>query len=436
MALLGRKAADFLVEIGTEELPPKALKDLMNAFAANLAKGFDDSRLSYESITPFASPRRLAVIAGALAHTQEDREIENRGPPVKVAFDEDGAATAAAHAFADKCGVAVEKLGRTETHKGEYLAYNTLEKGQSAADLIPGLVERALTDLPIPRRMRWGSSDTEFVRPVHWIILLHGKKIVEGTVLDIESENYTLGHRFMAPDEIKIAEPKSYTSQLEKEGFVIADFEKRKQKITAGVNQAAAEVGGQIVADDALFDEVTALTEWPVPLVGSIDKSFLSLPKEVITATLTSHQRYFPGAGKKGSLLSDFVTVANLESTDPDQVRAGNERVIRPRLADAAFFWAADQKTTLSLRQRAMHSHRDRHNDSSWWSWDVTFCGVFPSFSLCLSLCLSLWWRWVLVMSWGWNPRRPKRLDQVSPRSAFPSRPGSAWCRARRLTRW
>jgi glycyl-tRNA synthetase beta chain len=354
MAILGRKAADFLVEIGTEELPPTALRNLMNAFVTNLSKGFEENRLSCESLTPFASPRRLAVIADNLAMTQEDREIEMRGPPVKVAFDEDGNPAAAAQAFAEKCGVTVTRLGREETDKGEYLVHKTVERGRAAAELIPGIVERALAELPIPRRMRWGDSDAEFVRPVHWVILMHGKKVVDGTVLGIKSGAWSRGHRFMAPGEIKISEPKSYPGQLEKEGFVIADFEQRKHKITAGVTQLAVEVGGQIVADDALFDEVTALTEWPVALVGSFDKTFLALPKEVITATLTNHQRYFPIAGSKGSLLSDFVTVTNIESRDPDIVRTGNERVIQPRLADAAFFWESDQKTTLWARRLAL----------------------------------------------------------------------------------
>ena len=351
MALLSRKAADFLVEIGTEELPPKALKDLMNAFAANLRAGFDENRLGYDSITPYASPRRLAVVAGELSMTQEDRDIEMRGPPVKIAFDDDGEPTAAAHAFAKKCGVGIGKIGRGATEKGEYLVHRSVEKGRAAADILPGLVEKALSALPIPRRMRWGSSDAEFVRPVHWIVLLHGRKVVDGKVLGIQSGTRSMGHRFMAPGEIRITDAKNYAAQLHKEGFVIADFEQRKQKMSALVNQAAIEVGGQVAADDDLFDEVTALTEWPVPLVGSFDKSFLSLPKEVIIATLTSHQRYFPVAGSKGSLLSDFVAVANIDSKEPDVVRRGNERVIRPRLADAAFFWESDNKKKLSERQ-------------------------------------------------------------------------------------
>ncbi|MBT8077328.1 MAG: glycine--tRNA ligase subunit beta [Gammaproteobacteria bacterium] len=354
MALLGKKAAALLVEIGTEELPPKALRSLMLAFAGNMRRGFDENRLACDDITPFASPRRLAIVASALAQAQQDREIEMRGPPVRVAFDDDGNPQPAAEAFAKKCGVGVARLGRAATDKGEYLVFRTVEKGQAAAALLPGLVEKALSELPIPRRMRWGDSDAEFVRPVHWVVMLHGRKVVPGKVLGITTSNKTRGHRFMAPEPIKLGDPADYARKLENDGYVIADFDQRKRKITAIVTQAAIEVGGQVAADEDLFDEVTALTEWPTALVGSFDQSFLSLPKEVIIETLTSHQRYFPIAGSKGSLLSDFVTVANIESEDPDIVRAGNERVIRPRLADAAFFWDTDRKTSLSSRRQQL----------------------------------------------------------------------------------
>ena len=354
MAILGKRKADFLVEIGTEELPPAALRSLMNAFGASLTELFTESRLDFAAATAYASPRRLAVIVAGLAKRQEDQEVTAKGPPVSVAFDQDGNAQPAAEAFARKCGVSVAELQRTETDKGEYLAFNSVDKGRRAAQLIPGLVEKALQALPIPRRMRWGDSDAEFVRPVHWVVLLHGKKVVNGTVLGVAAGADSRGHRFMAAEEIRITEPARYVSLLEKEGFVLVDFERRRQKVVSGVNQAGADGGGTAVGDDALYDEVTALVEWPVPLTGSFDEAFLSLPREVIVATLTGHQRYFPVEDHIGNLLPAFVTVANIESDDPASVRHGNERVIRPRLADAAFFWDSDRQTKLADRQAAL----------------------------------------------------------------------------------
>ncbi len=356
MAILGKRTADFLVEIGTEELPPKALRSLMSAFATELSSVLAENRLDFTAATALASPRRLAVIVAGLAKRQQDREVVAKGPPVSVAFDRDGEATAAAVAFAKKCGVGVAELQRMKTDKGEYLSFSSVDKGRRAAELIPQLVENALQELPIPRRMRWGDSDQEFVRPVHWVILLHGKKVVVGSVLGVEAGADTRGHRFLAPEKIRITEPSKYVSELEKDGFVLVDFEQRRQKIIAGVNQAGVEGGGVAVGDDDLYDEVTALVEWPVPLTGRFDAAFLTLPREVIVATLTSHQRYFPVEDKLGNLLPAFVTVANIESRDPDKVRHGNERVIRPRLADAAFFWEADRQTRLADRQTALQS--------------------------------------------------------------------------------
>lgn len=348
------KAADFLVEIGTEELPPKALHGLMDAFAANLGASLARERLRHGELSACASPRRLAVLVRELATAQDDRETELRGPPVSAAFDKDGDATAAAHAFADKCGVSVAALGRTSTQKGEWLSCRSLDRGQSAAALLPALVEEALDNLPVPRRMRWGDSDIDFVRPVHWLLMLHGDDVVEGTVLGLPAGNVTYGHRFLAPGEIVVGDPANYVRALEKKGFVLADFAVRRQRIVDGVAEAAAAAGGVPVGDDALYDEVAALTEWPVPLTGRFDESFLDLPREVIIATLTSHQRYFPVADADGSLLPRFVAVANLASKDPDQVRDGNERVIRPRLADAAFFQEHDRRTPLARRSDAL----------------------------------------------------------------------------------
>jgi glycyl-tRNA synthetase beta chain len=347
------KAADFLVEIGTEELPPKALRSLMTAFSDALTTLVDDARLEHGNVHGYASPRRLAVLIEQLGRGQADRKTSQKGPPVAIAFDDDGKLTAAGEAFARKCGVDVSELSRTSTDKGEWLSCDVTEAGQSTTDLMPGLVEKALAALPIPRRMRWGAGDAEFVRPVHWVVLLHGSKTIKTTVLGIASGNKSQGHRFHAAGPIAIKSPADYLQALE-DGHVIADFDKRRTRVRDGVETAAKKAGGNVVEGEALYDEVTALVEWPVPITGSFDDGYLSLPREVVISTLTSHQRYFAISDKGGDLLPRFITVANLDSTDPEQVRRGNERVVRPRLADAAFFWDADRRTPLAARQESL----------------------------------------------------------------------------------
>jgi glycyl-tRNA synthetase beta chain len=348
------KCADFLVEVGTEELPPKALKSLMDAFCKNFEEALDEQRLSHGDLRAFATPRRLAVLVEDLALAQPDRELLLKGPPVSVAFDEDGNAKPAALAFAKKCGVDVAALGRERNDKGEWLTYLSAEEGARADELLPAAVQKSLDRLPIPRRMRWGAGDTEFVRPVHWLLMLHGKSVVEGKVLGIEADNKTRGHRFHAPGALSIGKPDEYQSILERKGFVVADFAARRKRIVELVDEAAREAGGRASGDLALFDEVTALNEWPVAVTGTFSGEFLKLPREVIVATLTGHQRYFPVTDKGGALLPVFVTIANIESTEPSRVRDGNERVIRPRLADAAFFWETDRKSALADRCDAL----------------------------------------------------------------------------------
>ncbi|MEJ2385654.1 MAG: glycine--tRNA ligase subunit beta, partial [Xanthomonadales bacterium] len=285
---------------------------------------------------------------------QEDRSVEQKGPPVRVAFDDDGNPTPAATAFAKKCGVAIDKLNRTESEKGAWLSFDTVDRGRASDELMPELVERVLGALPIPRRMRWGAGEAEFVRPVHWIVLLHGDKIIDTTILGIATGRESRGHRVHASGPVSIREPSSYLETLEKEGYVIADFERRREMVATGVEDAASRVGGVVVEGGALYDEVAALVEWPVPIVGAFDDEFLELPREVVVSTLTGHQRYFPVADDNGELLPHFVTVANLESREPEQVIAGNERVIRPRLADAAFFWETDRRQTLESRTESL----------------------------------------------------------------------------------
>jgi glycyl-tRNA synthetase beta chain len=361
------KPADLLVEIGTEELPPKALRELMDAFAGNLGNEIAEARLEHGELRAYASPRRLAVIVEALAAGQENRRLSQKGPPVSVAYDDAGKPLPPATAFAKKCGVEVSELGRVETEKGAWLVAETVEKGRATAELLPDLIEQALADLPIPRRMRWGDGEAEFVRPVHWVVLLHGPDVIEGSVMGIPCGNTTMGHRFHSSGPITISDPSAYLQTLEDKGHVIADFDIRRKLVMDGVDHLAKKAGGHVVDGEALYDEVAALVEWPVPVLGSFDEAFLELPREVVVSTLTGHQRYFPIADDNGALLPCFVTVANLESKEPDKVRDGNERVIRqaqsalhaPRGAARRRLPA---RTGQSLRQERPH-RRDRGVD-------------------------------------------------------------------------
>jgi len=348
------ETAELLVEIGTEELPPKALAPLKEALRAGLVAALDEERLAHGEALAYATPRRLAVRIAAVAARQPDREVEQKGPPVSIAFGDDGQPTKAARAFADKSGVPVRELSRESTPKGEWLVYRATEPGRALAEVFPDCLSRALAGLPIPRRMRWGASEAEFVRPLHWLLALHGREVLPAEALGIRAGRRSRGHRFMAPGEIEFKSAAEYPQKLGKQGRVIASFEERRERIVAAVREAAAAAGGEAVAPAGLFDEVTALTEWPVAVTGRFDERFLELPREVIVATLTSHQRYFPLAEATGKLIPAFVAIANLDSPEPGKVRDGNERVIRPRLADAAFFWDADRAMTLDARRRQL----------------------------------------------------------------------------------
>ena len=341
---------DFLVEIGTEELPPKSLLTLATAFADGIAKGLADAGLSHKAVEKFATPRRLAVRVRRLTERQPDRAIERRGPPLKAAFDAQGNPTQAGLAFAKGCGVELAALERLETPKGVWLVHRGTEAGASTPSLLPGIVQASLDALPIARRMRWGAGEAQFVRPVHWVLMLFGRETVPCSILDVASGNLTYGHRFMAPKPIRVSSPAAYVSTLHKRGRVLADIHERRETIRQGVVVEASRLGGSAVISEDLLDEVTALVEWPVPLAGRFDERFLELPAEVPIATMQDHQRYFPVRDARGKLMPRFVTVANLESSDPAQIVAGNERVVRPRLSDAAFFFSTDRQQRLDAR--------------------------------------------------------------------------------------
>lgn len=345
---------DFLVEIGTEELPPKALRLLERAFAGELAAGLAKAGLAHGELRSFATPRRLAIRVRRLAARQPDQKIERRGPPLSAAFDAEGLPTRAAQAFAASCQAQVEDLQRREESKGTFLYYVGVRAGAAAVELLPGLVQSALEALPIPRRMRWGAGEAQFVRPVHWIAMLYGKDVVPASLLDTPSGNLTRGHRFHAPKPLRLSSPAAYERTLRDRGHVVADFETRRTLVRERVEAVAGELGGRALVSEALLDEVTALVEWPVPLAGRFEERFLALPREVLISTLEDHQRYFPVEGADGRLLPCFIAVANIESRDPQKVVEGNQRVVRPRLSDAAFFWDQDRKSPLAARAEGL----------------------------------------------------------------------------------
>ncbi len=346
-------ARDFLVEIGTEELPPTALSRLSTAFSEQFAVQLAAHALTHGAVEQLATPRRLALLVRHLATRQPDRESIRRGPAVKAAFGADGEPTKAAAGFARFCGVAVAALEREETDAGSWLVHRSLHEGQATATLLPELVNAALGQLPIPKRMRWGDGDVTFVRPVQWICMRFGEAPIAGTVLGMPIGTETRGHRFHHPGAIPIARPDDYVPAL-RGAYVEPDLDTRRNAIRAQVMALAASVGGEASIPDDLLDEVTALCEWPVALLGHFDEAFLEVPAEALIETMQHHQKYFAVRGSDGKLLPHFITVSNIESRAPDVVRAGNERVIRPRFSDARFFWEQDLRTPLADRQPAL----------------------------------------------------------------------------------
>ena len=335
-------AQDFLVELGTEELPPKALKSLGDAFLAGVEKGLKAAGLGYASARVYAAPRRLAVLVEQLAAQQPDRTVNLDGPPIQAAFDAAGNPTQAALGFAKKCGVDLAEIDRS----GAKLKFSQSIAGQPAAGLLPGIVEASLNDLPIPKRMRWGARKTEFVRPSQWLVMLFGDAVIDCEILAQKAGRVSRGHRFHANRDVAIGSPASYAEDL-RAAYVIADFAERRAQIAARVEELARAENGSAIVPPALLDEVSALVEWPVPLVCSFEERFLEVPQEALITTMQDNQKYFCLLDGNGKLLPRFITVANIESKDPAQIVAGNEKVVRPRLTDAEFFFKQDKKQKL-----------------------------------------------------------------------------------------
>ncbi|XKM14357.1 glycine--tRNA ligase subunit beta [Orbaceae bacterium ac157xtp] len=340
----------FLVEIGTEELPPKSLRTFAESFAANFIEQLNNANLQHGEVLWYASPRRLALKVLNLNDTQPDSQIVKRGPAVSAAFDANGNPTKAAEGWARGCGITVDQAERVATDKGEWLSYTLQQKGQPVVDLLCDMVKTALSKLPIPKPMRWAAKQVEFIRPSHTVTMLYGSDVVPGTILDIKSDRIIRGHRFMGEQELTLENADQYPEILEQRGKVIADYEKRKAIIKQQAEQAATKLNGRADLTESLLEEVASLVEWPAVLTAKFEEKFLDVPAEALVYTMKGDQKYFPVYDKQNKLLPNFIFVANIESKDPNVVISGNEKVVRPRLADAEFFYQTDLKQKLADR--------------------------------------------------------------------------------------
>ena len=341
---------DFLLEIGTEELPPKAMPKLAKALLKGIEKGLQDVNLKYDSAKWLAAPRRLAVVIEELDCSTEEQLIERRGPTVQAAFDKDRNPTKALLGFAKSCGVEVEALNKIQTDKDERFYYQAVQQSTKTIGMLGDIVNNAVKRLPIPKPMRWGTNDIEFIRPVHWVLMLLGKTVVNATVLGLQTDRVTYGHRFHNPEPIKIKQVSDYETTLAKTANIQADFAKRRQDILEQVEKLAEEVKGEALYDQALLDEVTAIVECPQAMLATFDETFLEIPKEALVSAMQGHQKSFPVVNHQGKLLPYFIFVANIMSTEPEKVVQGNEKVMRARLSDAAFFYQIDLKNKLADR--------------------------------------------------------------------------------------
>jgi glycyl-tRNA synthetase beta chain len=345
-------AHDLLIELGTEELPPKALKSLAKAFTSGVVNGLNNAKLSMGDVQTFATPRRLAILIKSVASQQADQHIERKGPAAKAALDKDGNPSRAILGFAKSCGVDYQALDKIQTDKGEWFVFKQTKTGQKTTALIEAIVATSLDNLPTPKRMRWGNNDVEFVRPAKWLLALFGSDIIEMNIMGLTAGRTTRGHRFHQHDDLTIDTPSDYEAALLK-AYVVADFTKRRNRVQQFALEIAQELGGQVIINPDLLDEVTALVEWPVAISGSYDEEFLDVPKECLISTMEEHQKYFAVVDQHGVLLPYFITTSNIVSKDPNVVREGNERVIRPRFSDAAFFWQQDRKQPLATHIEA-----------------------------------------------------------------------------------
>lgn len=338
---------NFLAEIGTEELPPKALKKLATAFAENVEAELNQAGLSFDKVEWFAAPRRLAVKVLGLATSQPSKEVEKRGPAVSAAFDAEGKPTKAAEGWAKGCGITVEQAERIATDKGEWLVHRAVIEGQPTKNLLVGMISNALAKLPIPKTMRWGDKTEQFVRPVHTVTLLLGDELIEGEILGIASGKTIRGHRFLGERELQISHADQYPALLKEKGSVVADFNERKALILAKAQEKATALGGVADIEEDLLDEVTSLVEYPNVLAAKFEERFLAVPAEALVYTMKGDQKYFPIYDKDGKLLPHFIFVSNINPEDPSKIIEGNEKVVRPRLTDAEFFFKTDLKQRL-----------------------------------------------------------------------------------------
>lgn len=345
--------SNALIELGTEELPPKALSKLLKAFKTNVSQSLKDQSIPFDGIQAYGSPRRLALIIENLAIQQADQKIERRGPAVGAGFDADGKPTRALEGFAKSVSASVDQLEKEATDKGEYFIFRGEKKGQATAELLPNILHKALKALPVPKMMRWGDLDTEFVRPVQWLVILQGQQIIEAELFNVKSGNQSYGHRFHHPEAVTLQSADDYLETLEA-AYVLADQNKRKSQILETVNALAAKHQATPILPEGLLEEITQIVEWPVPLLCQFDPDFLKVPAECLITALQEHQKAIALQDENGQLLPYFIAVSNIESKDPQAVISGNEKVVHARLSDAKFFFETDLKNPLQNHDTAL----------------------------------------------------------------------------------
>ena len=343
----------LLIEIGVEELPPSSVSPLSNQFGEKIVSSLGQERFKINQWKVFATPRRFAVICEDVETQQEDQLIIKKGPSKEFAYDAEGNPTKAAIGFAKKCGVDIANLDLIHEDKKEVLSFKTTISGKSIFQIAPELTRKVLSELRLPKRMRWGEGKIEFIRPILWINILHGKKLCEGQVFDMQIKSISMGHSLMSPSEISIPSVNSYPKLL-KDNYVIADYDNRRNIIQKQIDTCASQKNLVALKSEGLLDEVTSLVEWPNAVLGSFPKKYLALPKEVIISSIQEHQKYFPLMNKNNELTNFFVTISNIDCQNMVKIKEGNERVVRPRLEDALFFYNNDKKMPMKTRLKEL----------------------------------------------------------------------------------